>query len=293
MQTFLPYSSFRRSAAALDVRRLGKQRVETLQILRALTFEDYGWRNHPAVTMWAGYSNALVAYGAEVTQQWQRAGFGDTVLPQLLEFLDPGPLRTQRELAHAGELPPWLGRRSLHRSHQAALVRKDPDHYGPLFGNVDPELPYVWPDVQRVDVPPAPVSAWVVRVAPDHLPAVLEENVIGVRPLADEGPDLPAGGDTRNTKRTRQITAFVEAIETGDVVVVPADGVLRVALVAGDYEWLPSAPHGLHHVRAVRWVSTVHRTDLRRPVHLQDPRIVFPLRGEPVLSAIASSSGPG
>lgn len=56
MQTFLPYSDFRRTARVLDVRRLGKQRVETLQILRALTFDDYGWRNHPAVTMWVGYT---------------------------------------------------------------------------------------------------------------------------------------------------------------------------------------------------------------------------------------------
>ncbi|HMC68015.1 MAG TPA: pyrimidine dimer DNA glycosylase/endonuclease V, partial [Mycobacteriales bacterium] len=36
MQTFLPYSRFDASAAVLDDLRLGKQRVETLQILRAL-----------------------------------------------------------------------------------------------------------------------------------------------------------------------------------------------------------------------------------------------------------------
>lgn len=36
MQTFLPYSDFERSAASLDDLRLGKQRVETLQIMQSL-----------------------------------------------------------------------------------------------------------------------------------------------------------------------------------------------------------------------------------------------------------------
>lgn len=36
MQTFLPYADFQESAYALDPKRLGKQRVETLQIMQAL-----------------------------------------------------------------------------------------------------------------------------------------------------------------------------------------------------------------------------------------------------------------
>lgn len=36
MQTFLPYADFRASAHVLDRQRLGKQRVETLQIMQAL-----------------------------------------------------------------------------------------------------------------------------------------------------------------------------------------------------------------------------------------------------------------
>jgi len=35
MQTFLPYADFARCAEVLDPRRLGKQRVEALQIMRA------------------------------------------------------------------------------------------------------------------------------------------------------------------------------------------------------------------------------------------------------------------
>ena len=37
MQTFLPYPEFARTAGCLDMRRLGQQRVEALQVLRGLT----------------------------------------------------------------------------------------------------------------------------------------------------------------------------------------------------------------------------------------------------------------
>ncbi len=63
MQTFLPYPDFEASARVLDDRRLGKQRVEALQVLRALTRAQYGWKHHPAVRMWAGHEEALAAYG--------------------------------------------------------------------------------------------------------------------------------------------------------------------------------------------------------------------------------------
>ena len=51
MQTFLPYPDFAASAAALDTRRLGKQRVEALQVLRALTRVTYGWVGVPSAVI--------------------------------------------------------------------------------------------------------------------------------------------------------------------------------------------------------------------------------------------------
>lgn len=145
MQTFLPYADFERSARVLDVRRLGKQRVEALQVCNALHRDTGGWIHHPVVRMWRGHEPALVAYGLAVTRAWRALGFGDTVLDQLRAHLHGAPERTQPELAAAGLLPPWLGRADLHRSHRSALVRKDAAHYGPLFGDVPPDLPYVWP----------------------------------------------------------------------------------------------------------------------------------------------------
>jgi hypothetical protein len=145
MQTFLPYPSFARSAAVLDPRRLGKQRVEALQILRALTRSDYGWQHHPAVLMWRGHEEALVAYGAAVCEQWCRRGSPDTCLEQMLREVGLDSPRSQPELRLACALPPWLGRRAFHRSHRSALVRKQPEWYRPRFPGVPGDLAYVWP----------------------------------------------------------------------------------------------------------------------------------------------------
>jgi hypothetical protein len=148
MQTFLPYPDFERSARALDVRRLGKQRVECIQVLRGLTRSDYGWRHHPAVLMWKGFEEALGRYAFTMCEVWVERGFGDTcaatIGTDLLEA-DVRVVRTQPELADAGALPPWLGDAAFHRSHRSSLVRKDPAHYRPLFPDVPDDLGYVWP----------------------------------------------------------------------------------------------------------------------------------------------------
>ena len=148
MQTFLPYPDFEASARALDVKRLGKQRVECIQVLRGLTRSDYGWRNHPAVLMWKGFEEALGRYAFTVCDVWLERGFGDTCAATIgadLRAADVVDVRSQRDLADAGALPPWLGDPAFHRSHRSALVRKDPAHYRPLFPDVPDDLAYVWP----------------------------------------------------------------------------------------------------------------------------------------------------
>ena len=148
MQTFLPYADFALSAHALDHQRLGKQRVETLQIVRALTRPDYGWKNHPAVLMWQGFEEALGRYGFVCCQAWTDLGFSDTCALTIatdLRAAGINTIRTQADLAADDALPPWLGDEAVHRSHQSALVRKDPDHYAPLFPGVPDDLDYVWP----------------------------------------------------------------------------------------------------------------------------------------------------
>ncbi|RKT54309.1 MSMEG_6728 family protein [Saccharothrix australiensis] len=154
MQTFLPYPDFAETARVLDKRRLGKQRVEAIQVLRGLIVPGYGWRHHPAVKMWAGYEEALVRYGLEVCAVWCAIGHADTCAATLRAGLadvrGEDGVRDQAALAATGDLPPWLGDEALHLSHRSALVRKDPAHYGPLFPDVPTDLPYVWPASDRV-----------------------------------------------------------------------------------------------------------------------------------------------
>ncbi len=150
----MPDPDFRRSAECLDDRRLGKQRVETLQIMQVLvklrwnntvgqieTFEPRGWRNHPAVLMWTGHELALLAYQQEVCGVWTSRGYQDTCYPKTLGLVR----RLHGEQLPEYVDPPWLGDDALHRSHQSNLIRKDPDYYGALFPGVAADEPYVWP----------------------------------------------------------------------------------------------------------------------------------------------------
>ncbi len=138
MQTFVPYPSFARSAAVLDNKRLGKQRVECLQLLHALTGKSSGWINHPACRMWRGYEMALIGYTRAICNEWTRMGFKDTVLAQVVEI--EKSLNTDCTV-----LPPWLGRADLHASHRGNLLRKDSGWYSHFGWTDSPLLPYIWP----------------------------------------------------------------------------------------------------------------------------------------------------
>ena len=132
MQTFLPYADFERSARVLDLKRLGKQRVECLQVLRGLTVPGYGWRHHPAVLMWKGHEEALGRYSLTCCEVWTGLGHADTCAATMgTDLLEAGvdSVRSQDELAAAGDLPPWLGDPAFHLSHRSALVRKDARQY--------------------------------------------------------------------------------------------------------------------------------------------------------------------
>lgn len=135
MQTFLPYADFAQSAKCLDRRRLGKQRVEVLQLLKAL-LQGGGWVNHPAAKMWKGYEGALCGYGMAVCCEWISRGYADTCLGKMDAMFPYG----WSEL-----MPPWIGNEAFHRSHQSNLLRKDPVWYGKFGWDVPNDLPYVWP----------------------------------------------------------------------------------------------------------------------------------------------------
>lgn len=135
MQTFVPYPDMNQSALVLDRQRLGKQRVETFQLLRAISDTSIGWRNHPAAKMWRGYENGLIAYGVAICSEWISRGYKDTCLEKIQAF------GKADEMA----LPPWWGDEKVHSSHRANLLRKLPEHYGQFGWKENPDMPYFWP----------------------------------------------------------------------------------------------------------------------------------------------------
>jgi len=161
VQTFLPFASFKRSAECLDMKRLGKQRVECLQVLNVFAGVRDGWGNHPITRMWSGYETALLAYTLTVCDTWTGRGYRDTVHGKVLQLAQPlsapggldldgvwrlpDELHTVRGLAAEGMLPPWFGWRAFHESHRSNLIRKDAEHYRPYFPDTPPDLEYVWP----------------------------------------------------------------------------------------------------------------------------------------------------
>lgn len=135
MQTFLPFEDFEDSARCLDMRRLGKQRVEAWQIWLTLTVGSR-WKSHPAVKMWDAHRWWLLLYGISVCEEWRSRGYRDTLLVKFLdeiEKLEPGPY------------PDWLGLEKLHSSHRANLIRKDAKYYKGLGWTEVPQVGYYWP----------------------------------------------------------------------------------------------------------------------------------------------------
>ncbi len=136
MQTFAPYGTdFAANAAVLDMRRLGKQRVEGYQILRALTGGSHGWRHHPATKMWQDNISGLCAYTVSMCNEWTRRGYKDTCKDKVEAIVTPDWT----------DIPSWWGVEGIHLSHRSNLIRKDSVFYGALWPHTPNDLPYVWP----------------------------------------------------------------------------------------------------------------------------------------------------
>lgn len=266
MQTFLPCESFQASAEVLDSPRLGKQRVETLQILRALVVPDYGWQSHPVTRMWMGYVPALTAYGLAMTDTWVQRGFADTVRAQLVEFAPDA----ERD---AVPMPPWLGNPGLHESHRSNLLAKNPGFYSELFPDTPPGLPYVWPEPENPLLPTEPETdaMWVARpVTGGDMPVI-------------ELPMLTARGTPVTGKRARELERFLDVMDDGDT----------VALLGPDRTVLETGTVGQASLtndtarRTVQVTGRILRSDFSYPALLQDPRTLFavphPLRPSPAI----------
>ena len=132
MQTFLPLPDFYKSVEVLDYRRLGKQRVETYQILNILLgrTDSKSWSNHPATKMWTGYEEALKVYQNYTIDEWVRRGYKNNMKHEIVDW---------KKL----QMPHWFGDYDFHRSHRSNLLRKNYEYYSQFFTEPT-DLPYIW-----------------------------------------------------------------------------------------------------------------------------------------------------
>jgi hypothetical protein len=140
MQTFLPFADFEKSLQHLDWKRLGKQRVEALEIVKVIEGRPrkdgkpyIGWKNHPCVIMWQNYVSALKLYHNLCILEWTGRGYKNTM-----------PLFDLKE--KEVEYPSWLGFERFHASHRANLLRKDQSYYSKYDWKERPSDVYLWLD---------------------------------------------------------------------------------------------------------------------------------------------------
>lgn len=130
MQTFLPYKDFRKSAQALDSKRLNKQVLECYQILKVLSSTDpkAGWRNHPAVKMWRGSETVLLGYTMAMIREASERGIKtDKNLANLTVLVE------NEKYKWGTKDPEWYNNdivmKRITATHKANLYRKDPVYY--------------------------------------------------------------------------------------------------------------------------------------------------------------------
>lgn len=175
MQVFVPHDTLEDSVRVLDPLRLGKQRVETYQILLQLfelapgerpVFKADGspklkpngrpvtewdgtfhprkpsWRNHPAVLAWEDNPGGLLMYQQATCAEWTTRGNKDTCLKKSMAlFSQAVGLGSFTDFS----LPDWWGNDKIHASHRAALLWKAPIWYAQFDWQELPQYQYVWP----------------------------------------------------------------------------------------------------------------------------------------------------
>jgi hypothetical protein len=171
MQTFLPYPDFKKSLQALDYRRLGKQRVESYQIIRILkaasqskVYRDGKEEATQAYSTIRRGADDEANKGRRMNAKWQKYGGSWRNHPavkmwrghinalklyynlSLDEWVGRGYRNNMQKMTIRGKIayPKWFGRKNFHAAHRSNLLRKDMIFYGQYNWSEPPDLPYLW-----------------------------------------------------------------------------------------------------------------------------------------------------
>lgn len=126
MQTLLPYADFSLTAKVLDNNRLSHQVINDCTKL----YDCEGpLIKHPTFLMWQGYLYAFCMYAYTLACELHSRR---VLIPQhgqrWVEYWEK-----ERDNFEDISVPPWLGDERVHKSHRQNLLRKDWEHYGPIF----------------------------------------------------------------------------------------------------------------------------------------------------------------
>lgn len=134
MQIFRPYIDWGKSAAVLDDRRLGKQRVEAKQVILAIlrrlgVVKDgrRGWLNHPIVLLYYNngrpYLRDLVGFFEATVAEWRRRGHENNIsLGDIAGLLEGVEGAEGTPVTHIHEV-----------EYRRLLILKDPCRYLRIF----------------------------------------------------------------------------------------------------------------------------------------------------------------
>lgn len=133
MQIFMPYADPFKTAKCLDNRRLGKQRIEALQIIQ-VNIKKQVWaiprsiKNHPVTKMWKGYESYLFFYVECMMLEWElERDFNNDACGKVFDNLALSlDFRKAYRMDHG--LPKKINVDFI-KSHRALLYKKDPDYY--------------------------------------------------------------------------------------------------------------------------------------------------------------------
>lgn len=132
VMTFVVTTDLAENFRILDTQRLGKQRVEGMQLINAIE-NNKGWSQHPAARMWANNLDALKHYVNCCIYEWIQRGNENTMkyyeVPKFIVF------------------PWWFSWNPLIQSHRAMLYRKNPFYYHDKFTIEEKyhQYGYIWP----------------------------------------------------------------------------------------------------------------------------------------------------
>ncbi len=137
--TFHPYADFKETFKVLDYRRLGKQRQEALQILKALLGLANHYKSQAAAKAWKGYESTLCIYGALCCDEWKQRGYIDNT-KSIFEAIYYKYLKNEPVI-----YPRWIGYEPYHSNQRARLLAKNYIHYSQFKWEEEPTDTYEFP----------------------------------------------------------------------------------------------------------------------------------------------------